>query len=101
MIEVGISVAAASITTLRPLFRNLQIPGFSNTVSRSNKHGTRGIDHYHQSYDLSYIHPAETATKLSIIHNQRLSENNSQESILGLNSIQKRTVVDITYEAPR
>jgi hypothetical protein len=49
--EVGISIAAASIATLRPLFRNLQIPGFSNTGSQSNKHGAGGADGYHRSYD--------------------------------------------------
>jgi hypothetical protein len=98
--EVGISITAASIATLRPLFRNLQIPGFSNTGSQSNKHGTGGADGYHRSYDLSYIHPTETVTKSSLTHTCRLSENNSQESILGHDGIQKRTDVDMTYEAP-
>jgi hypothetical protein len=98
--EVGISIAAALIATLRPLFRNLQILGFSNTSSRSNKHGAGGADSYHRSYDLSYIHPTETTTKSSLTHTQRLSENNSRESILGYDGIQKRTDVDVTYEAP-
>lgn len=76
MTEVGISIAAASIATLRPLFRNLQIPGFSNTGSQSNKHGAGGADGYHRSYDLSYIHLTDTVTKSSITHTRRLSENN-------------------------
>ena len=99
MTEVGISIAAASIATLRPLVRNLHIPGFSSG-SQSNKHGTGGADGYHRSYDLSYIHPAQTTTKSLVTHARRLSEYNSQESILGHEGIQKRMDVDVTYEAP-
>jgi len=102
--EAGIGISAASIATLRPLFKSFHIHGFSNsgTGSRSRQTPRTG---YVQSYDLGYINGG-TETKTTT-HTRALSEGNtSQESILEHGKIpgrdggiSKRMDVEVTYES--
>jgi hypothetical protein len=98
----GIGITAASIATLRSLFKSFHIPGFSASGSRSRSKPRNG---YHQSYDLGYIQNGRDNTTKTTAHTRALSEGNtSQESILdhadgdGKGGISKRMDVEVTYE---
>jgi hypothetical protein len=101
-VEAGIGITAASIATMRPLFRNCSILGFSSTGSRSYTRQTpRHV--YHQSYDLGYIENGRIETQTTK-HVRTLSDvNTSQENILrhgseGKGAISKRMDFVVTYE---
>lgn len=101
-IEAGIGIAAASIATMRPLFRSCSMPGFSSTGSQSHTLQTFS-NSYHQSYDLGRIQ-SRGMDAWTTTHTRALSNaNTSQESILGHDSegeksTSKRTDIEVSYE---
>jgi len=101
-IEAGVGITAASIATMRPLFRKFSILGFSSTDSRSYTRQTpRHV--YHQNYDLGYIQNARVETQVTKNAPKFSVVNTSQESILrhasvGKGYIGKRMDIEITYE---
>ncbi|TVY27410.1 hypothetical protein LHYA1_G004176 [Lachnellula hyalina] len=103
LVETGLAIIAASIATLRPLFRRFHIPGFYGSGPHSNSHPRqRTTTGYIQSYDLGYIRNAETRTNTT--HIRATSEGNtSQESILDhaknkKEGISKQTDFVVSYE---
>jgi len=101
-IEAGIGIAAASIATMRPLFRSFSMPGFSSTGSRSDRR-PMPQNGYHQSYDLGYIQNNRIETWTTTHANGVSDVNTSQESILGHSNggergISKKMDVEVTYE---
>jgi len=96
LLGLSLAIAAACMATLRPLFRNLKLPGFS-TGSRSNR--IRQGAHTADQYDLSYL-GQNGRTQSTTVYTQRMSDDHtSQESIIEHNGIQKRVDVEVIRDA--
>jgi len=88
------------MATLRPLFRNWKLPGFSSGHSRFHRQrtgsGTAG------QYGLSYVGHSgngQSYTQSSAVYTQRMSDDHtSQESIIEHNGIQKTVDVEVIHE---
>lgn len=91
------------MSTLRPLFKNWRIPGFSSGHSKARRRtGTQTAGQ--RSYGLSYVGPHGGNNQSSAASTRnfvKLGENHShisQESIIDHDRIQKRVDVDVIYE---
>lgn len=105
LLELNLGIAAACMATLRPLFRNFHVPGFSSGISKSRRR-TDTQTAGQRSYGLSYVGQQGGNVKSSAASTRnfvKLGETNnshtSQESIIEHNGIQKRVDVNIAFEA--
>ncbi|TVY17486.1 hypothetical protein LARI1_G004529 [Lachnellula arida] len=103
-VETGLAIIAASVATLRPLFKVIHIPGFYGSGPHSNSYPRQTTTAgYIQSYDLGYIQHTENRTN-NTTHIRATSEGNtSQESILEhankKGGISKQTDFVVSYES--
>lgn len=105
--EIGIAICAASVSTLRPIFKYFHVRGFSASNSNSGPSNARA--NYGNEYGLGYVHPGQTLKSAAShgTHTRALSghevggggNNTSQESILEHGKgIHKRMDVEVRYE---
>jgi len=85
------------MATLRPLFKDLRVPGFANKVFNPRQNRTSD---YAARYNLDYVGPQSGSNKVSAVYSGNLKETHaSQESIIDHNGIQRRVEVDVIFEA--
>jgi hypothetical protein len=70
MVEIGLGITAASIATLRPLFKKLHIPEHQ---ARNDGDIQRG----HNLNSTSFMHLYENTRRSPISHTQRISWDNT------------------------
>jgi len=98
VIGLDLGIAAACMSTLRPLFRNWRFPGFSSGHSRPHRNFATGANTENQ-YGLGYMGTNRVTQSSTVYTQRRISDDHtSQESIIEHNGIQKRVDVEVVHE---
>jgi hypothetical protein len=103
MVEVGVGILAACLSTYRPLLKHMHIHGFGDSSGKSSKRSTKlsrsgmntgdkSIDHHHELGAMRY-NGKMGKNDVTVAGN----DSDSQELILHENGIQKDTRVDVEY----
>lgn len=99
VLESGLGIIAAAAATLRPLFKNICIPGFFNFVSLKSTSGKTRLPKQEEGLpttEVSTSRPqwAYESTTMSKITGRP----QSQECTMNHNGIEKTIEVDVSYE---